>query len=113
MHELGITQNIVAIAAEHAQGAKVQRITLEIGQLSAIMADAIQFCFDVCAQGTVLEGAILEIIQVSGLGRCQQCGQDVPLKEPFGICECGSTNLQIIQGQELNIREMELEALCA
>jgi hydrogenase nickel incorporation protein HypA/HybF len=113
MHELGITQNIVAIATEHAQGAKVQRITLEIGQLSAIMADSIRFCFDVCAQGTVVEGAQLEIIEIPGRGRCHHCGREMPLPEPFGLCQCGSTRLQIVQGQELSIKEMEVEALCA
>jgi hydrogenase nickel incorporation protein HypA/HybF len=61
MHELGITENIIAIAASHAQGAKVRRITLTIGQLSAVMPEAIRFCFDVCARGSPLEGAALEI----------------------------------------------------
>jgi hydrogenase nickel incorporation protein HypA/HybF len=61
MHELSITQNIVAIVAEHAQGKKVQRVLLEIGKLSAILPDAIKFCFDICSQGTVLEGAMLQI----------------------------------------------------
>jgi hydrogenase nickel incorporation protein HypA/HybF len=113
MHELGITQNIVAIAAEHAQGAKVQRISLEIGKLSAIMPEAILFCFDVCCQGTVLEGAILEIIEIPGLARCRQCGAEVPLEQPFGICSCGSIELDVIAGEELKIKEMEIEEQCA
>ena len=54
MHELGITENIVAIAVEYAEGLPVKQVTLEIGQLSAIMPDAIRFCFDVCCQGTCL-----------------------------------------------------------
>lgn len=68
MHEFGITQNIVAIVTEHAKGAKVQRVLLEIGKLSAIMPDAIRFCFDICTQGTVLEGATLEILEIQ-IGR--------------------------------------------
>jgi hydrogenase nickel incorporation protein HypA/HybF len=35
MHELGITENIIEIAQKSAQGAKVKRLTLEIGQLTA------------------------------------------------------------------------------
>ncbi|MEB3359596.1 MAG: hydrogenase maturation nickel metallochaperone HypA [Synechococcales bacterium] len=113
MHELGITQNIVAIASEHAQGARVQRLSLEIGQLTAILPDAIRFCFDVCAQGTVLEGATLEILETPGLGQCRECGHQLPLSQPFGVCVCGSTRLDIIQGQELLIKELETEVLCA
>ncbi|MGF1495335.1 MAG: hydrogenase maturation nickel metallochaperone HypA [Elainellaceae cyanobacterium] len=113
MHEFGITQNIVAIASDHAQGARVTRISLEIGQLTAIMPDAIRFCFDVCAQGTVLEGAALEILEKPGIGQCRACGHRMPLSQPFGVCDCGSTRLDIIQGEALMIKELETEMLCA
>jgi hydrogenase nickel incorporation protein HypA/HybF len=113
MHELGITHNIVAIAIESASGAKVRRIVLEIGKLTAIMPDAIQFCFDVCAQDTPLAGATLEIIERPGIGQCRDCGQTLELDQPFGVCRCGSTHLDIIQGEELTIKELETEALCA
>jgi len=112
MHELGITQNIVAIANEYAEGAKVHRVTLEIGQLSAILPESIRFCFDICCQGTLLEGATLEIIQTPGLGRCRTCGTEIPLTQPFGRCPCGSANLDIIQGEELKLKELETEDLC-
>ncbi len=66
MHELGITRNLVAIVSEQAAGRRVQRVQLEIGTMSAIMPDAIRYCFDVCAEGTVLEGARLEILESPG-----------------------------------------------
>lgn len=66
MHELGITRNIVAIVSERASGQRVIRVRLTIGRLSAIMPDAIRFCFDVCAHNTPLEGALLEIDQPPG-----------------------------------------------
>lgn len=112
MHELGITQNIVAIVTEHAKGAKVQRVLLEIGKLSAIMPDAIRFCFDICTQGTILEGAILEILEIPGLAKCRQCGAEIYLDKPFGICSCGSVQLDLITGEELKIKEIEIEELC-
>jgi hydrogenase nickel incorporation protein HypA/HybF len=113
MHELGITQNLVAIASDHAQGARVRRVSLEIGQITAIMPDAIRFCFDVCAQGTLLEGATLEILERPGMARCRVCGESFAIAYPFGVCECGSPHLEIIQGKELTIKELETEALCA
>jgi len=112
MHEFGITQNIVAIVSEHAKGVKVQRVLLEIGKLSAIMPDAIRFCFDVCSQGTVLAGAKLEIVEIPGLGKCCQCGAYIPLEQPFGKCDCGSHQLDLIAGEELKIKEIEIEELC-
>ncbi len=113
MHELGITENIVAIATQHAQGAKVHRLTLEIGALTALLPDSIRFCFDVCAQGTPLEGATLDIIERPGIGQCRNCGQQMPLTQPYGVCSCGSTRLDIIQGQELTLKALETESVCA
>lgn len=108
MHELGITRNLVAICAEHAQGAKVERVTLVIGRLSAVMPESVRFCFDICAQGTVLEGARLEIEQPEGRGRCRGCGAEVVLDVLGGRCTCGSPDLEVVSGHELKIREMEV-----
>jgi hydrogenase nickel incorporation protein HypA/HybF len=109
MHELGITRSVVAICAEHANGARVTRVTLEIGQLSALLPEAVRFCFDVCATGTAVAGAQLDIIEIPGLARCRQCQQEVPLAQPFGRCECGGNDLELIAGHELKVKEMEIE----
>lgn len=108
MHELGITRSVVAICAEHANGARVRRVTLEIGKLSAIMPDAVRFCFDICAKGTVVAGAQLEIIEIPGLAICRQCNNRVHLTQPFGRCECGGNDLEQIAGNELKVKEMEI-----
>lgn len=108
MHELGITRNIVAIVAEHAAGRRVKRIRLDIGKLSAVMPDAILFCFDVCTKGTPVDGAALEINEIAGLGRCEACGAEIALEQKFGRCACGSARVTCIAGEELNIKEMEV-----
>jgi hydrogenase nickel incorporation protein HypA/HybF len=109
MHELGITQNIVAICTEKAGSRKVLKVTIEIGKLSAIVPDAIRFCFDLCAAGTAVEGARLEINEIDGRGKCTTCGKEVNLNLLAGRCECGSTDIKCIAGQELNIKEMEVD----
>lgn len=109
MHEMGITRSVVAIVSEHAHGAKVTRVTLEIGRLAAILPDAVRFCFDLCAQGTVAEGACLDIVEIAGRGRCRGCGGEVLLERPYGRCACGSSDLELVAGEELKIREMEVE----
>ncbi len=114
MHELGITQSIVATVAERAEGRKVTRVTLEIGKLSAILPDAIRFCFDLVAQGSVLDGAILDIIEIPGRAHCVDCGNEVTLADVVVRCVCGSQRLELLAGDELNIRSMEVEAMeCA
>lgn len=111
MHEMGLTQSIVAIVAEQAAGRKVIRVTLEIGKLSAVMPDAIRFCFDVIAQGSPLDGAALDIVEVPGRARCLDCGADVAMREIFARCDCGSRRLERLSGEELNIKSMEVETV--
>ncbi|MHC5825974.1 MAG: hydrogenase maturation nickel metallochaperone HypA/HybF, partial [Nostoc sp.] len=74
--------------------------------------DAIRFCFDICTQDTVLAGATLEILEIPGLAKCRQCGAEIALDKPFGICNCGSVQLDLITGEELKIKEIEIEELC-
>ena len=108
MHELSVTQNIVAIVAEAAKGRRVTRVTLEVGKLSGVMADAIAFCFDVVAQGTILEGASLEILEIDGLARCEACGLEFEAETLFAPCPCGSTRWKRIRGEELIVKSMEM-----
>jgi hydrogenase nickel incorporation protein HypA/HybF len=106
MHELSLTRHIVAIVSERANGAKVTQVTLEIGKLSAVLPDAIRFCFDVVAKGTLLEGARLEVIEIPGRGRCRDCGRDVHLHHLIERCTCGSSDLERMAGEELTITQM-------
>lgn len=108
MHELAIAEEIVAIVADRTRGAQVRRIVLEVGRLCAVVPDAMRFCFDLATEGTVAEGACLDIVEVPGRGRCRACGADVVLESPFGRCGCGGTDLEWLAGEELRIRDVEL-----
>jgi hydrogenase nickel incorporation protein HypA/HybF len=109
MHELGIAYEIVEIACAQAKGARIKRIVLQIGKLSAVLPDAVRFCFDLCTEGTSAEGATLEIIEPAGVARCRVCGSELTLDRPFGQCGCGNTDLEWLSGEELKIEEVEVD----
>ncbi len=55
MHELSLTQNLVATAEEFARrenAAVIISLTLQIGALSGVVPEAVEFAFDVCSKGT-------------------------------------------------------------
>lgn len=108
MHELGITQQIVEAVMDRAAGAQVTKVVVEIGKLSAVLPDAVRFCFDLCCEGTPLAGAELEIIEPDGRARCRDCGAEVMLERPFGRCACGCSDLDWLSGMELRILGMEV-----
>ena len=107
MHELGIASAVVDACVEQAGGARVLRVRVEVGQLVAVMPDSLRFCFDVCARGTLAEGAELEILATAGRAVCERCGENVALTTPFGRCACHG-RLRIIAGTELRVKDMEI-----
>lgn len=109
MHELGITRNIVAIVGDAAKGRKVRRVTLDIGDLTGVLGEAVAFCFETVAKGTALEGAILDIRRIAGRARCDACGLEFDQATLFSPCRCGSRRLTRLQGEELRIKSMEVE----
>ena len=71
MHELAVTEAVVDAILERTGDAAVSRVLLEIGKLSGVVPDAVRFCFDLCGEGTVVEGASLDIIETPGRARCR------------------------------------------
>ncbi|MBX5483014.1 MAG: hydrogenase maturation nickel metallochaperone HypA [Myxococcaceae bacterium] len=109
MHELAITDGIVAGICERVGEGRVRRITLEIGALTAVLPDAVRFCFDVCAAGTRCEGAELEIVPVPGRARCRSCHAELQMQGPWALCACGAGDVDILSGQQLLVRTVEVE----
>ena len=108
MHELAITESIVESIEDHVRGAKVLRVVLQIGKLSGVVPDAVRACFDICAEGTVMDGALLDIEETPGRARCRDCAVEVELIDTIALCPCGSANLAMLSGQELKIRSVEV-----
>jgi hydrogenase nickel incorporation protein HypA/HybF len=110
MHELAITESMIAAVAERVGPARVARVRLQVGTLAGVVPEALRFCFDVCARGTILEGAALEIDEIPGRGRCRRCGAEIAMASFVdGCCACGSVELDLISGQELRIKNVETE----
>jgi len=108
MHEFGITQELVTLACERARGAPIRRIVVEVGKLSLVLPDAMRSCFELCREATLAAGARLEIIETPGLGRCRQCSSDVIMQSPLARCQCGSTDMDWLSGEQLTLKEMEI-----
>jgi hydrogenase nickel incorporation protein HypA/HybF len=109
MHELSITQSMVELCITSAGGRRVLSVTMEIGELSGMVPDAVEFCFDACTRDTPLEGANLIIERIPGRGRCD-CGIESLLHTYYDPCPaCGGFSLTITAGEELRVRELEVE----
>jgi hydrogenase nickel incorporation protein HypA/HybF len=108
MHELALMESIVATVEEKVRPARVACVRLQIGRLAGAFPDALRFCFDVCARGTTLEGATLEIDEIEGRARCRRCDAEVVMASFLDLCRCGSAELEVLAGTELRIKEVEV-----
>ncbi len=113
MHELSIAQSIidsVLAEAEKAHATKVLSISLRIGELSGVFADALSFCFGLCVKGTIIEGAELKIEKVPIRGYCGKCDQSFLIQDSRFICDaCGNLKVELTSGRELQISELVVD----
>jgi hydrogenase nickel incorporation protein HypA/HybF len=113
MHEMGVAMQIIEIAqasipADMAD-ARVARVNLKVGKLSAIVADSLRFCFDVAARDTPLAGAELHIEEIPVQARCKACEHEWTIDQPTFACPaCASGQITLLAGRELDIESLEL-----
>jgi hydrogenase nickel incorporation protein HypA/HybF len=113
MHEVSLMQDLVEIAETHARragAAVIRSVTVEVGELSGALPEALEFAFDVCTRGTLAEGATLILRRIAGHGRCGACQAAAPISTLTAVCpSCGELTFNIDQGAELRVLELEID----
>lgn len=108
MHELSVAESIVGAVHEKLGDTRVRRVLIQVGRLSGVVPDALTFCWELATTGTGLAGAALDIVRTPGRGRCRVCHAEFDTGEFVALCECGSVDVEVIGGRELQIREVEV-----
>ncbi|BCG65572.1 MAG: hydrogenase nickel incorporation protein HypA/HybF [Methyloprofundus sp.] len=113
MHEMSLCESILDILEQQAglqQYQLVKVVWLEIGALSCVEPAAMRFCFDVVMEGSLASKARLEIINIEGRAWCAQCAKDVVIEQRYDACPvCENYQLQINNGEQMRIKELEVE----
>jgi hydrogenase nickel incorporation protein HypA/HybF len=113
MHELSLCESVLEIIERQAQidrFKRVKTVVLEIGVLSCVEPESMQFCFDSVMQHTIASGAHLDIVTLPGLGFCRVCQKQQPIEQRYDPCpECGRLAIDLIQGTEMRVKELEVE----
>lgn len=113
MHEMGIMSGVldsVNTAAQNAQAERVTKIILNIGEMTEIIQDSLEFAFQVMSEGTLSEGAELVIKTVTPHSICLDCGHEFDHDRFHRMCpECGSYSTSMTRGRELDIESIEVD----
>jgi len=113
MHEMGITQSILAASIDAATNAGMTRITeirISVGDLTETVDFALEFAFEALTPETMAEGAVLVIDRLPAKSRCNECGLEYEHDRFQMLCPtCGSMNVELLQGRELSIDSIEAD----
>jgi len=113
MHEMGIAAEISRIVLDEAErggGGRVNSISLTIGRWSGVEIETLRFAMEVVAEETGLDGVELKIEVVEPTFKCSDCGREFIAESRLTPCpSCGSMAGDMVAGDELAIKEIEVE----
>ncbi len=113
MHELSIAMSMIEIAVSHAQDAnakKINQIEIEIGELSGVVASALEFSFEAACRDTLAEGAELDLTIIPAKAECEDCKKQFSAESLFTACpQCQGMKINVVSGQELKIKSISVD----
>ena len=112
MHELGIVFHIIRTVEDVAKQndvTRIQRVTLQLGEVSGVVESYLQDCWKwAAAKSELLPGAVLTVETIPAVTLCQDCGQTYPTVQYGRTCPyCQSPRTYLQQGNEMMIKEIE------
>jgi len=115
MHELKIARNILKIVSDELMkrgiSSPVKIIHFKAGRMHAIIPESLLFNFNTLkTESPAFQKAALCLEIVPLRIKCRQCQQIAELAKPIFHCtNCGGIDLEILNGQEMYVDNIELE----
>ena len=114
MHELSIVTHVAKTLDEIALEnnlKKIGSVTLEIGEVSGIMTDYFEDCWNYFkVKHPLLKDSVLKLEMIPAITFCEDCKQEYETLKHGRICpHCNSEHTYLVQGNECNIKEIEAE----
>ncbi|MBD3840782.1 MAG: hydrogenase/urease nickel incorporation protein HypA [Campylobacterales bacterium] len=113
MHEYSIVQSLLNSCEEHAsanKASKVTKVVVKIGVMSGVEPDLLQTAFDTFKETTICEDAKFVINIQPVVIECNQCHEESTLeKNEYSCPKCASTDLKIVDGEDMFLMSLELE----
>jgi hydrogenase nickel incorporation protein HypA/HybF len=112
MHELSIAYEINGIVDQYVNAEQrkyIKSVRVRIGKLQNILPDSLNFCFEAINSSGNSIVPKLEIELVPITLKCNKCGSVNEIEGlAFSCIDCGNTDIMMITGNELSVKEIEL-----
>ena len=112
MHEVGIIKAMLKTiegVMEQQHLTKVEKIVLQVGELSGVVPRYMEVCFPTAVHNTRFQDTKLELDIIPGILKCNRCQQEFNgLKQDLTCPTCGNGHdFQRLSGTELMIKEIQ------
>ena len=113
MHEFSMAIEVIKLAqreAEKNSASVIQEITVEVGDLSGVEADAFETALEMLVKGSILENATISILRTSGKGKCNSCNTEFEMNHRMATCpQCQCFPSEISGGEEFRVVSLMVE----
>ncbi len=107
MHEISLAEEVINIVNREGDkkiSGAIEEISIEVGNLSGVDAEAFKSALELLVNGTILAGASINIISKKGLGTCYTCNLEFEMDHRMDTCpECQCFPSKVSGGEELRI----------
>lgn len=113
MHEYTIVQSLLDICEENAtknMATKVMKVVVKIGVMSGVEPELLETAFNTFKEKTICEDCLFVLNIQPVVVKCKDCLKSSTLKKLEYLCpECESLNLDVIDGEDMVLMQLELE----
>ena len=110
MHELSVATAVLNTALKHAEARRVTVVSLRVGAMRQVVAASLSFYFEIVARDTPCENADLRLVEIATELRCAACERHWSPQIPAFRCpHCGSADVVMLAGEELEVDYIEVE----
>jgi hydrogenase nickel incorporation protein HypA/HybF len=102
--------NLAQREAEKSNAREIQEITIEVGDLSGVEADAFGSALDLLVKDSILNHAIVTIIRTPGKGICTACNLEFDMNHRMASCpKCQCFPSEINGGDKFRVVSLLVE----
>jgi len=110
---MGIISGVLSAVIETAEqnnATRVLAVTLDVGEMTEAIEDALRFAFEALSEGTLCEGAEFTVNMVRPRSFCLECYNEFEHDRFHRACpQCGSYETTLLSGRELQIQSIEID----
>jgi hydrogenase nickel incorporation protein HypA/HybF len=113
MHEFSLALEVINLAQREAEqnlAEKINEITIEIGDLSGVEADAFRSALELLVNDSILQNAVIQIVRTPGKGVCNDCNNEFEMNFRMATCpKCQCFPSEIKGGEEFRVVSLVVE----